>query len=142
MALTFSEPSNSKSNLPSNPPEKPNPAERQKMRQQERLKRQKEHIERRLERLKTSLAEPTRLLAFKLKTADEIDYQEFIRTTGNIGLDQGDIETIVTVGRGFEVILTGRIEAQLNNLIGDIFDNRNFEGFRLEGGKWIITFRG
>jgi len=76
------------------------------------------------------------------KTADEINYQEFINNTGDIGITARDIEKIVTDNRDYDVHLTGDMERELNNLLGKVFGNRNFEDIRMEGGSWIISFKG
>ena len=162
MALTFTDgrPSSPRTNPPKpanpseNPAEKIDPMEQKRKfqdikKQQKVLKKEKGVLEKSLNEVgqswkKTfkSTASVLRETAHRLKKADTIDYQEFIRTIGDVGLDQSDIETIVTEGRNYEVVLTGNIERQLNNFLADAFKNPNFEQLRYESNNWIMSFEG
>ena len=75
------------------------------------------------------------------RTADVIDYPEFLKNTGDVGIPQSDIENIETISRGYDVTVQKDTEKELNDLLKDVFNNSNFEKIRLDGNKWILTFK-
>lgn len=140
---------------PSNEPDLTDPQEQKKQirqldkqkKQLQQIKKKKQELQQTTKELKRdwplkSAANALRFLASKLKSADTLDFQEFMGIIGDIGIDQRDIETIVTSGRDYQVVLKGDIERELNNLLQDAFTNNNFEQLQYMNNNWIMSFKG